>query len=570
MSRLLALISGGKDSIFNILHCIANGHEVVAVGNLFPPADAASEEMDSFMYQTVGSSVVPLIAECICLPLYQSALSGNNNAINTSNIYETTDEDEVEDLYRLISLVKDRENIHGVAVGAILSTYQRVRVEHACKRLGLKVYAYLWQQDQLKIMKSLVACKFDIRMVKVAGMGLNAKFLMQPITDEVIEHLRSFQEEYGTHPAGEGGEFETLVFDCPIFRRKLDIKHYDIEVVSRCKFAPVAFAKNIKIDVQEKDERLNQVCLEDSIKHIRSEYFTAIPDPETLCKSIKPKTAVVIEDCLELHGFQVLIEDDFLHLRNVSVSSLNQTTEGLSIEEETRLIFDFVEALSGEHEFSSAVFCSLIIRDINDFSRFNAVYQKYFPFTHPSCRACVEDKAKLKDGENLKVSLCYTKKDIKPLHVQSTSYWAPANIGPYSQAIECGNKIFLSGQIGLIPESMVLRQSFMSQVYMCLRNVQKVFECSMSPKPEVKKVKVESSDREAMTVSGGFINVFTCFYVDSIDIGQLQMACGLIEHYFPLSTVKFVKVTGLPMNGLFEVKAEGQKLESDKEVVRGN
>lgn len=44
--------------------------------------------------------------------------------------YEPTDNDEVEDLYELLREIKDKENIKGVACGAILSDYQRVRVEN--------------------------------------------------------------------------------------------------------------------------------------------------------------------------------------------------------------------------------------------------------------------------------------------------------------------------------------------------------------------------------------------------------------------------------------------------------
>jgi diphthine-ammonia ligase len=33
--KVLALISGGKDSIYNICRCIDEGHEIVALGNLY-------------------------------------------------------------------------------------------------------------------------------------------------------------------------------------------------------------------------------------------------------------------------------------------------------------------------------------------------------------------------------------------------------------------------------------------------------------------------------------------------------------------------------------------------------
>lgn len=34
--KFVALISGGKDSVFNIIKCLQNGHELVALINLYP------------------------------------------------------------------------------------------------------------------------------------------------------------------------------------------------------------------------------------------------------------------------------------------------------------------------------------------------------------------------------------------------------------------------------------------------------------------------------------------------------------------------------------------------------
>ena len=78
--KVIALISGGKDSLFSILHCRQNGHNIVALANLYPPPIEASngesgtatveeEDIDSFMYQTVGHTIIPLYAEALNLPL---------------------------------------------------------------------------------------------------------------------------------------------------------------------------------------------------------------------------------------------------------------------------------------------------------------------------------------------------------------------------------------------------------------------------------------------------------------------------------------------------------------------
>ena len=39
--KFIGLISGGKDSIFNIMKCIDEGHELVAVGNMFNAGEAS-------------------------------------------------------------------------------------------------------------------------------------------------------------------------------------------------------------------------------------------------------------------------------------------------------------------------------------------------------------------------------------------------------------------------------------------------------------------------------------------------------------------------------------------------
>lgn len=53
--RVVALVSGGKDSTFNMMQCIADGHSIVALANLVPHSKT---EIDSYMYQSVGKSKV--------------------------------------------------------------------------------------------------------------------------------------------------------------------------------------------------------------------------------------------------------------------------------------------------------------------------------------------------------------------------------------------------------------------------------------------------------------------------------------------------------------------------------
>ena len=42
------------------------------------------------------------------------------------------------------------------------------------------------------------------------------------------------------------------------------------------------------------------------------------------------------------------------------------------------------------------------------------------------------------------------------MHVQSVSFWAPPNVGPYSQINKLDNVLFMAGQISLYPPALAL------------------------------------------------------------------------------------------------------------------
>ena len=80
------------------------------------------------MYQTVGHQAIEYYAEAMNLPLFRGDIKGSS--LNTKSEYSKTDEDEVEDLLNLLANVKEKVDFEAVCSGAILSDYQRVRVEN--------------------------------------------------------------------------------------------------------------------------------------------------------------------------------------------------------------------------------------------------------------------------------------------------------------------------------------------------------------------------------------------------------------------------------------------------------
>jgi len=83
------------------------------------------------MFQTVGHEAVSALAEAMGgLPLFRGQLGPEASSVSTGEEYEEHAQDEVEALRRLIERARSQVDFEAVCSGAILSDYQRVRVEH--------------------------------------------------------------------------------------------------------------------------------------------------------------------------------------------------------------------------------------------------------------------------------------------------------------------------------------------------------------------------------------------------------------------------------------------------------
>ena len=71
---------------------------------------------------------------------------------------------------------------------------------------------------------------------------------------------------------------------------------------------------------------------------------------------------------------------------------------------------------------------------------------------------------------------------------------APPPVGPYSQAIQAGNMVFVSGQIALHPETNEIPEDFTAQCHQVLKNLQAILEASGSSLEHTVKVMIYMTD----------------------------------------------------------------------------
>jgi ABC transporter with metal-binding/Fe-S-binding domain ATP-binding protein len=198
--KLIALFSGGKDSMFALKKAIEQGHEIKYL------ATVHSKNPDSYMYHTPNIGLTLLQSRCLNIQLVSKQSLGEK-------------EKEVKDLEILLNNL----DAEGVVCGAIASNYQKERVEKVCENLRLKVLTPLWGRNLEELIREIVKSGFDVIITAVAAEGFDESWLGRKIDEKCIEDLLQLNKKFGISILGEGGEYESLVLDCPLFFRKLEI-----------------------------------------------------------------------------------------------------------------------------------------------------------------------------------------------------------------------------------------------------------------------------------------------------------------------------------------------------------
>lgn len=111
---------------------------------------------------------------------------------------------------------------------------------------------------------------------------------------------------------------------------------------------------------------------------------------------------------------------------------------------------------------------------------------------------------------------------------------APAAIGPYSQAVQAGNAVYLSGQIGLDPKSMEMAAGIDAQIDQVFANLKAVAGAAGGALADAVKVNI--------------------YVTDLANFGKVNDA--MASHFnAPYPARATVQVTALPRGALVEIDA---------------
>jgi diphthine-ammonia ligase len=513
--NVIALISGGKDSFFSILHCQANGHTIVALANLHPTESTNdNEDIDSYMYQTVGHSVIPLYEQALGIPLYRQEITGK--AVNSSRDYETPtkqEQDETEDLVPLLKKVLEAHpEANAVSTGAILSTYQRTRVESVALRLGLTPLSYLWQYPllppytQSSLLHDMVAVGQEAVIIKTASGGLDESFLgLNVASQRTIAKLSKAMARFGEAGngaiVGEGGEFETLALNGPkpLWKKRIVIEASESKTLDGGQTVLKIKERALQEKIEDADEGAGVL----RISPLFDEEFSRILDEtvESSTSDTSITTDPVNPEFDEASPIVDLPENTYTNTPTLftytNLTSAPKSSPPPSPSRQlTTILLRLDHILAHHHLTPSAItHCVLLLRTMSSFTILNPIYAQYFRALNPPARVTIAAGACMPANTDVMLSITLDKSihttARQGLHVQSRSYWAPANIGPYSQAIshplppsssssseDAGHTeiVYIAGQIPLVPASMEVfaPDDFRAQALLALQHLWRI------------------------------------------------------------------------------------------------
>ena len=205
MLRVFTSWSGGKDCCLALYRAMKNGLEVRYLANTI------TEDGQRSCSHGISSAVIKAQSQALGIPIVQRRTTNDN--------YESVFVDMLRGL--------KRDGIEGCVFGDIDYDPHREWDEKVCRQAGIKPYLPLWQEDQKALMQEFIDAGFESIIITVKGEFFGEEMLGKKVDKDFVAHLEELDKTSDITPAGEAGEYHTLVIDGPIFKKRIEILESD-------------------------------------------------------------------------------------------------------------------------------------------------------------------------------------------------------------------------------------------------------------------------------------------------------------------------------------------------------
>ena len=207
--EVAVLYSGGKDSTYAIERCLQKKWKIKYLLSVKPTRN----DCYLFHYPTVE------------LTKELSQILGLKHMYTTCDVADPVQE------AKIVRDIVAQNPIDALLLGGVgLQETQLRSIREAVFDLGVEVFASHMGEDHEKLVREMVEKGYDIRITQVAVDGLGKPWVGKKITKESLQQLKKASEQFGFHIGAEGGHYDTLVVDGPIFNKKIEITASEVHM----------------------------------------------------------------------------------------------------------------------------------------------------------------------------------------------------------------------------------------------------------------------------------------------------------------------------------------------------
>ena len=203
--KLAAFFSGGKDSTYAIYDAKKSGHIIQVLFTILPKSD------ESHLLHFPNIEQTKIQSESMSIPQIVQHIDSIESDIEELKLNE------------LIKKSKKIFDFEGIVHGGISSMYQKEKFNNLCQNNNLKLISPIWQRNAISYMQELLENEFEFIITSVSSDGLDQSWLGKKIGCSELSDLQNLSKKFQFNLNFEGGEAETFVTNCPLFKNKIKI-----------------------------------------------------------------------------------------------------------------------------------------------------------------------------------------------------------------------------------------------------------------------------------------------------------------------------------------------------------
>lgn len=198
-NKVIATMSGGKDSMFALHKAVKEGNEIVAAVNTI------SHEYKRVRFHGLQALMIQLQAEALGMPLFQA---------------ETTPEKYKEEFIVNLQRAMTKDTA-GIVFGDIHLDDCLLWAKEVSQAVGVEAIEPHWGSNPKKLLADFVASGIKAVIVSTQADILGEEWIGREIDQSFYDDITKLE---GVDPCGENGEYHSYVLDGPLFKKRIKLE----------------------------------------------------------------------------------------------------------------------------------------------------------------------------------------------------------------------------------------------------------------------------------------------------------------------------------------------------------